>query len=782
MTNLTTYPLQDWFETTLAQSWNGATGTVFLNTAPSFTFPSGVKTYIVVNPWKTNMQVGRIDSMNVGNKTVNVDSITIEKWAGLNYTAQIHAVGSKVIISDNYQFWKDIATTINGKADTANPVFTGSVTVPEYADGTARDAAIPTPTDWMIVQTGGVYQGYNSGTAQWEDFDIGTPAPNASTTVKWLVQIATDAEVGASTTTGSTGAELVVNPWSVVKTSSGVGDENKLPALNASWQLDAWFIDNAAILAEWVEALVDKDTYFLWEDADAGDSVFVEDMVTFASATSVQNIGDVTANTRVAIAAFGAAVSANTLKLSLKKFVSPWVDLKLRIETDNAGSPSWSLVDANATATITAASLTTSLVDTTVTLAWSITIAKWTKVWLVLFAGTYGSETVNGTNYFGVGVKLQSTTTRKRKLRGGASWSAVADVTASAAHGVSLSTSAADTASKWVLVVLNQDLQITTVTKDATCNATRCRIFTSAWWLLATATFSTNTATFNIFLPAWTYRVEADASGASYTRRSNGSPSYPYNTTYINFTGQSASQEWSSTWIITNITAIGINTFASEWFAYVSSSLFDSTLLSLTDAKYTYKLPTDAVRIATIANTAWNYVPATILGVNNVQSGLWTRWTKMYISNTPWVLSSTPWFNNYCVGEVINTTKLLVKYLYWLIWTTAYWSILNNMTASWTTTKVSSVLTADKDCIMWFKVSVVSMTGASSSVTMTIEESPDNATRTTMTSDVLPWPASIAKSYFLPVMSGRYYRTQIVTNANVTGGAFSIIQDSVQYL
>lgn len=93
------------------------------------------------------MQVGRIDSINVGNKTVNVDSITIEKGAGVNYSAQIHAVGSKVIISDNYQFWKDIATAINSKADSASPVFTGSVTVPEYVDATARDAAIPTPTD-----------------------------------------------------------------------------------------------------------------------------------------------------------------------------------------------------------------------------------------------------------------------------------------------------------------------------------------------------------------------------------------------------------------------------------------------------------------------------------------------------------------------------------------------------------------------------------------------------------------------------------------------------------
>jgi len=70
------------------------------------------------------MQVGRIDSMNVGNKTVNVDSITIEKGAGLNYSAEIHAVGSKVIISDNYQFWKDLATAINSKADTENPQFT----------------------------------------------------------------------------------------------------------------------------------------------------------------------------------------------------------------------------------------------------------------------------------------------------------------------------------------------------------------------------------------------------------------------------------------------------------------------------------------------------------------------------------------------------------------------------------------------------------------------------------------------------------------------------------
>jgi len=548
MTNLTTYPLQDWFETSLAQSWNGATGTVFLNTAPSFTFPSGVKTYIVVNPWKTNMQVGRIDSMNVGNKTVNVDSVTIEKWAGLNYTAQIHAVGSKVIISDNYQFWKDISTAINSKADTASPVFTGSITVPEYADDTARDAAIPTPTDWMIVQTGGVYQGYNSGTAQWEDFDIGTPAPNASTTVKWLVQIATTAQVWASTTTGSTGAELAINPWSVVKTSSGVGDENKLPALNASWQLDAWFINNATILAEWVEALVDKDTYLLWEPAAAGDSLFVEDMVTFASADQVQAIGDVTANTRVSIPVIWSGVASNTLKLALKKFVSPWVDLGVRIETDNAGEPSGTAV-TNGTATVTEASLTTSLVDTTVTLAWSVTLTEWTKYHIVLFAGTYGSETINGTNYFGVGYTAIDTTTRRAKTWNGTVWSAG--------------------------------------------QATR--------------------------------------------------------------------------------------------FYYTDSDLFTDKLLSLTDATYSYKLPTDVPRIATESKGTGENVIATTLWFNDNFSGL-TPLADYYLADTPWAISATEWTNFYIIWKAVSSSVFNVKpFLLWY-WT---WIVVSKSDSIVTTSSLS---------------------------------------------------------------------------------------------
>lgn len=117
MTNITTYPLIDVFETTLAQERDGATGDVYLDAVPAFTFPSWVTTYIVCNPNKTNMQVGKIDSMNTTAKTVHVSSISVNKWASVAYTQQTHAQWSVVRITDSYQFWKDIVDSVNSKLD-----------------------------------------------------------------------------------------------------------------------------------------------------------------------------------------------------------------------------------------------------------------------------------------------------------------------------------------------------------------------------------------------------------------------------------------------------------------------------------------------------------------------------------------------------------------------------------------------------------------------------------------------------------------------------------------
>jgi len=84
--------------------------------------------------------------------------------------------------------------------------------------------------------------------------------------------------------------------------------------------------------------------------------------------------------------------------------------------------PTGTLVNANATATVTSASLTTSLVDTTITFAWSFAITLWQKYAIVL---NQVGDVVNATNYYGVGYVDRNTTTRLSKIWNGSVWSAI---------------------------------------------------------------------------------------------------------------------------------------------------------------------------------------------------------------------------------------------------------------------------------------------------------------------------------------------------------------------
>jgi hypothetical protein len=74
-------------------------------------------------------------------------------------------------------------------------------------------------------------------------------------------------------------------------------------------------------------------------------------------------------------------------------------DLVLRVETDNGGEPSGTLVDANATATVTAASFATSHSDETVTWGGSFSLTKGTQYWLV-----FQVASTDGTNYLSLSV------------------------------------------------------------------------------------------------------------------------------------------------------------------------------------------------------------------------------------------------------------------------------------------------------------------------------------------------------------------------------------------
>lgn len=144
---------------------------------------------------------------------------------------------------------KDVAET-----HTALKTFSGSVNVsgayvqfPVYADATARDAAITSPSNGMIIyNTGaGLFNQYISGS--WNDMASGT-TPNAADNTAGKVDIASATEIGAGTATDASSGALNVIPVSqTVKTSSGAGDENKLPVLDSSGNLATGFLPNIPV-------------------------------------------------------------------------------------------------------------------------------------------------------------------------------------------------------------------------------------------------------------------------------------------------------------------------------------------------------------------------------------------------------------------------------------------------------------------------------------------------------------------------------------------------------
>jgi hypothetical protein len=210
MSYITKYPMEDGFETTLAQEWDWSTGKVYCTAVPQSVLPSWETTFIIVSPNRWRMQLAEVDWRDSTDNSFNVTNITLEKWAWLNYTQQDHGVWSVVRISDNFEFWKHIKDSVNDKLD-----IDGKNGL-EYADTAARDAALwwdgVATENYRLVKAWANYYNYNLTTNLWEVVDTGTATPNASTTAAWVVEIATDGEIQAETDVWSTGAFLVATP------------------------------------------------------------------------------------------------------------------------------------------------------------------------------------------------------------------------------------------------------------------------------------------------------------------------------------------------------------------------------------------------------------------------------------------------------------------------------------------------------------------------------------------------------------------------------------------
>lgn len=316
-------------------------------------------------------------SRGLNNSETVVSDPLLKKDRGYGTKIYITALAPDIVSSSETnsfsqkQTFTDIDVSGTAKIDGKLQV-NGKYQWPVVADVTARNLLYPTPVSGNEVWVTSLNskQVYNGGTAQRESLGVSTPVPDASESVKGIVRLATDQEAIDGT------------------------------------------IDTVAVTPKQMSKVdhLTESIFMVGETVAKNDSLFPENMITFAVATEVIEFGKTTADKRVVMYAVWDWVASNKIKLWLKKFWSPSVDVSVRIETvDWSWIATGTLVDANAYGTTLTSGLTTTVVDTEITLNGSITIPKWTSVAVIVYAGAYGSETLNNTNYFGIAYKTQIT-------------------------------------------------------------------------------------------------------------------------------------------------------------------------------------------------------------------------------------------------------------------------------------------------------------------------------------------------------------------------------------
>lgn len=509
-------------------------------------------------------------------------------------------------------------------------------------------------------------------------------------------------------------------------------------------------------------------SYIFWEDMNKWDSCFLETQPTLNDTNTSLKFWDDSLRTRLNFQSFGYWIAWNSIKLPVAKVGSPSATLSYRIETDNAGVPSGTLVDPNAYGSIVAWSLTSQIydkahgvsmastntspqsywvdfvpsvdvifnrvtkhssctatmavlknslwatidtatfswdvatftervllkgvtykieldnntlsytyvyattgfsypitvwkitytagsggttsyiynitsigifdpVETTLTLNSSITISHGTPVWIVCFAGSYWSETINSSNYYQIGSSSMNTNTRLSKVY---NWTVHSHYYQSESTSDTPVSYASQTTSFGYRFQCMKDGKISGATRVTWCTATRCRLFTDTWVLIAsTTTLSGNDFSFAtpISIVAWTYyKIELDSSGSSYAVYRDTTPA---NITTEHAYFISGSTNWgtpdSNAWNIASLN------FVMNIFPRIEWSIFAPTVLSKADTTYTYKFLTEIQ--AMIAKNSW--VKWTIgYVITSWECDVFTNltpFTKYYDSTTPGILSTT---------------------------------------------------------------------------------------------------------------------------------------------
>jgi len=469
----------------------------------------------------------------------------------------VDSTGETKTLSDNFIYTGDVEfqwdTEIDNAIITDLDVNGKSNPQPNFATELARDAFYTAPVNGDKCTVNGIDYSYNGTTVQWEAKWVSTPVPNASESAWGIAKMATDAEFAA-------GTDQTAWLYNIPKVSD-VKD----------------YVDTATEIWQLVDS-----TYMAGETITAWQCVFLETWPTTAQATTKQNISDVDGNTRVSFPFIGTWVASSSFKVNVCKtgtgHNASGQDLGFRLETDNSGSPSGTLVNPNAFGSIAPSALTTNLADTTIT--WTDT--AWTD-----------------------------------------------------AHWVTLNvTEASQTAYKGVKITLTSQSAMISVDKDSDCTATKAYLYDTSGTLLTSVAFVANLAllAYSNIVVGNSYYILVGSDGSSYTSvKQTGAASYPYVKTKLDYVSgwvKSATETKTITW--------SSSYTQSRWFTLditpietckLSSISRANTLAILKDSTWTTTLET--------SDASWvfsgNYILLKWVNYKIVVSWSWTH----YDENTP---------------------------------------------------------------------------------------------------------------------------------------------------
>lgn len=215
------YTLQNFFKTTVSTAWAVGTGNRYITTLPTAT--SG---RLVINPAHSTKR--EIIEYSAKGTDGGGNYITVSVRGVGGTTNQTHDINEPVRSNVTAEVITDIQTELDLKLDDTQLDTDGTLAAnsdtkvaSQKATKTYSDLRVlkagDTMTGALILNTSSPSTALQAASKGYADGLAIAGAPNASTTVKGIVEEATQAQFDASTDTGETGARLFVVP-SVIQT------------------------------------------------------------------------------------------------------------------------------------------------------------------------------------------------------------------------------------------------------------------------------------------------------------------------------------------------------------------------------------------------------------------------------------------------------------------------------------------------------------------------------------------------------------------------------------